>query len=365
MKVLLVTLFGYSNIGNRLQNYALYKFISDQHNEVVNLQDSIPSLSQKKQIFKNKTIYFLGQLGIQKYRNFYKNKKNELIREKSIKQFSLEFISNNLDASYKDVGRIDFSDYDIGIVGSDQVWHHWYPYDENELKYFYLDFLPPEKRASYAASFGFDNFCSNDYETHKQGLCNMRFISCREKKGCDLVKSVTGRNVPHVLDPTLLLKEDEWKKIEKYTNEYSKQIVRNERYVFLYFLGEITDEYKKVIKEMCDNLGIKKTIVFNNLEDKNIALCGPTEFLYFIDNASFIFTDSFHATVFSMIFHKKFLVFRRNEEGFENMFGRIEELLKMLGCENCAYGGISNDAEVESFDVVKERSYIYLHTILN
>lgn len=354
--ILHVTLYDNSNIGNRLQCYALYKLLADRNCEVTLLRDRKEYQPNGKEILKNQIKHILGMFGNKKYGRKYEMWKGGFPRRAAMQHFSETYLGKVIDASEGTEG-IDFSAYDLGIVGSDQVWHHWHE-DDEELSYFYLEFLPPEKRAAYAASFGFDHFRSDDIQLHKKGLQEMHYISCREARGCELVKELTGRDALHVLDPTLILDAAEWKKLENDASSYAKM---QRGYVFIYFLGNINDEYKHEIEK---HTAGKKIVDFGNLADEDIAACGPVEFLYLIDHADYVITDSFHCTVFSILFHKPFTVVRRQQEGFNKMFGRIEELLISTGNQDKALGGVDRNLAADSFDSMKLRSLNYLDEIL-
>lgn len=363
-RILQVTLFDDKNIGNRLQNYALQEVLIKKECEVTNLRDRRVYHISGKQLIKNNVKHILSITGNKKYKQKYEASRFINARWKIIHQFSEEYIHHIIDAS-KGIDKIELSNYDLAIVGSDQVWHNWKAGDPDfvmDLSYYYLSFLPPEKRAAYGASFGFDKFLERDLQAHMNGLQGMHYISCREQSGCDLVQSVTGKDVPHVLDPTLLLDASDWRKLESKANAYSKNVTG--KYAFVFFLGNETEEYKQSVERECQKNSIDTIIDFNDFSDDNIASCGPIEFLYLIDHAQYIFTDSFHCTVFSILFDKNFVVYRRLQDGFTNMFGRIEELLKMTGHMNNAYGGVSNRTKVEDFEIIKRRSLDYLDLIL-
>ena len=253
----------------------------------------------------------------------------------------------------------NWDEYDFAIVGSDQVWHKW-GNDLKELPYYYLEFMPKEKRLSYAASFGFDEFPTIDREKHIKGLKGMHAISCREQSGCRLIKEATGKEATHVLDPTLLLKPEEWRNIEA---DISTVVKPEEKYIFIYFLGNIIEEYRQYIDEIASKRGLR-IIDFLDMQDKNIACCGVGEFVSFIDHADYVLTDSFHCTVFSILFEKEFTVFKRKQEGFEKMYSRIEELLQSTGHEYNAYDKLNPNPMVENFETLYENSRRYLTEIL-
>lgn len=213
------------------------------------------------------------------------------------------------------------------MVGSDQVWHNWHEQTDiapdDDLSYFYLEFMPHEKRIAYAPSFGFTEFPTEDKDEHIKGLNGMAALSCREKDGCELIKEETGREAEWVLDPTLLLEKGDWDKI---ANKPSYDVPN--RFLLLYFLGNITEEYQAKIDEVAEKYQLKVINILSPETYPDYYQTAPDEFIYLVSHASFICTDSFHATVFSIIYGKNFISFRRQQEGFMNMFGRIGDLLE-------------------------------------
>lgn len=145
-------------------------------------------------------------------------------------------------------------------------------------------------------------------------LDDFDFISVREKNSLELLKKIGITNAVHTVDPTLLLKKEDWRKIEK-------KVVIDKKYIFVYLLGKDIDARRKISEfALKNNLLIVNIPNANEVYDKvddvfgDIKLndCSPEEWIYLIDNAEYIITDSFHGTVFSTIFEKKFLVFKRN-----------------------------------------------------
>ena len=296
-KILLVTLFDENNIGNRLQNYALQKVLEAYGSEVTTLDNYYSKRNSLKARTKVFVKRILACFGNQKYVRHCRKYKQLKRMGKSIRKFNANNISCVKQVTNQQAFDQDWSCYDLAIAGSDQIWHKWRA-DIHELPFYYLQFMPLEKRVSYAGSFGFEAFPEKDLEQHRVGLTEMKHISCREESGCTLVKELTGKDVPRVLDPTLLLQADDWREIEKQASDFSKN---QDNYAFVFFLGDITDEYKSYMDSIMNAHGIHKLI---NFADESIKECGPCEFLSFIDRAQYVFTDSFHCTVFSIIYNK-------------------------------------------------------------
>lgn len=376
--VLLLTIQDNANIGNRLQNYALQHVIETRYGlSVFNPDDNHTGYPRFKQKVKQGVKLVLGMLGRKACEIDHKDFLWWQRRIQSNRNFSASYIHNRLPVSHDadSLRAINDKDICLGIVGSDQVWHHWdyyrkkngkaikdekgeYRKDPFELPYYYLEFLPEDKRYAYAASFGFTAFPKEDKLQHEQGINGMTGISCREITGCNLVRQVTGMDVPHVADPTLLLKMEDWKEVENAANSFAKL---QEHYVFLYFLGEITDEYREeIVRKSCG----KKVIDFNDRDCAEMARCGPAEFLYLIDHADYVFTDSFHGTVFAILYGKNFISFQRKQNGFGDMFGRIEELLISTRMEQHSFTEINNETMVEPLEELIRKSFAYLDGIM-
>ena len=258
-----------------------------------------------------------------------------------------------------------WKEYDYALTGSDQVWHNWC-HSQKELAFYYLEFMPCEKRINYAPSFGFSEFPKSDIESHRKGLEGFKKLSCREESMKTLIMQAVGRESELVLDPTLLLKPEALKKFSS-KPEYDLP----DNYVLCYFLGSITEEYEHAIKEAAGDLPV---IDINRL-DSVYYITHPGEFLYLFEHADFICTDSFHGVAFSINFGKNFLVFRRiRVDGISaGMFGRIESIISNTGITDHIYetgikirpDNIDYDSVNQKLSVMRESSMRYLRECLN
>lgn len=339
-KIVIVTLFDDNNIGNRLQNYALQQVLLKEGLDVTVLDNGYTTSPKLKETIKYYVKGFCGIFGFEKFKKQYQ----KYISNKRKRNANFKFDKNNIKEIIKITNeqafQKDWSKYDLAVAGSDQIWHKWRD-DKFELPFYYLQFMPSQKRVAYAASFGFEQFPLKDKQQHEEGLKGMAYISCREKSGCEIVSNIIEKEVQQVLDPTLLLSAEEWREIEKQATEYSQT---QSNYAFIYFLGEQTDEYTSYINQIMTKYNISNVVDFSNMKNRNISECGPSDFLSLIDRADYIFTDSFHCTVFSILFDKRFTVFQRKQQGFEKMFGRIEDLLSSKGKLENIYGGSTRKA---------------------
>lgn len=215
------------------------------------------------------------------------------------------------------------------VCGSDQIWNPDYC-----IPALFLEFVPDgKKRIIYAASVGKEFLKNRELRQYKHYFDNLDFISVREESAKKNLEAVTKKPIQVVLDPTLLLDKKAWKTFSK-SNRYNN-------YIFCYFLGEEKGKRLEVIEYAKKN-GLKIITLPYLLEKQNSADfgfgdvqlfdVGPQELLGLIENAKIVLTDSFHVSVFSIIFKKQFYVFGRNIGNY-NMNTRIDDLLKCFGLE--------------------------------
>lgn len=255
------------------------------------------------------------------------------------------FIDKELRAQTKTVSRewelrkIGRKKYDAYIVGSDQTWRPKYVY--NIYNYF-LDFVPTirnVKRLAYAASFGTSEW---EYDEEQGCKCKQLVrlfngVSVREDDGVGLCREHFGLEAQHVLDPTMLLKAEDYLRVIKRT-------AKQESFVGYNFL-DFTDEKMRIVVKVSDALGIPQKQINSMTEKPGASLqerIAPSidEWISGIANADFVIADSFHATVFSIIFHRPFITIANERRGLS----RFTSLLKMLGLENRM---VTNETQVD------------------
>lgn len=332
-KILLVTLQDV-NIGNRLQNYALQTVLEDMGYEVFNPVYSLDRAFVKTVKIALKCLLY--RYGVKKYAKVALNHK----RKRAFQELDSMYIHNKINIGQFDTNNIDLSEFNYAITGSDQVWHKWTD-SPKELPYFYLQFIEENKRISYAPSFGFVNVPQIDIETHISGINGIYSISCREDSGAEIVRKLTGRVAKIASDPTMLLSKNEWKAAER---KPCYNIPT--RFILIYFLGDISEEYWNHIKTICEDNEAVPLRIFS-VDDPEYYCTMPNEFIWLVENATCICTDSFHACVFSIIFEKKFVVYQRKESGMEKMFDRIECLLKDFGLTSCIWNNRTVNSEID------------------
>lgn len=319
-KIDIITFQNAHNYGATLQTFALQKYLSDKEYDAKDIN------------YKNKDI------GNQ-YKVFKLNAQNELSFIKSIvvgirdlipnivrhNRFE-KFIKNNIKLtkryeSEKELKNVP-PEADVYITGSDQVWNTGIT---NGLRDSYTLNFGNKKviRISYAASIG--NPIIYDYEKDffKKKLKNIDHISVREKIAKENLEKLGFKNIKVCIDPTLLVTKKVWEELIKDCKSIKKD------YIFAYEV-EPNDEYYEIVNKFSKEINIpiihfeKKSKKYNNVLKKAYT-SGPLEFLSLIKNSKCVICTSFHATVFSIIFHKDFYVIPHKNTG-----NRVTNLLEML-----------------------------------
>lgn len=335
-KVLLVTIQNNCNYGNRLQNYALQHTLENFGYHVDNLSLSDVKLADMSTSISLWLNYALRRMVSVVLKRFTPGVSIRLRRYRCAR-FSQKHIRSYLILTREGVNHYNFGEYMAAVAGSDQVWHNWKRIPD-ELDYYYLSYITPDRRIAYAPSFGFDEFPEEDIGTHREGILGMRALSCREKEGCALIHSLTGRTVRKVLDPTLLLSKEEWQIIEK-----KPRFWKSGKYIIQFMLGSTRPEYEYEINKIAEKLQAR-IVDLNDMRKPSSYGVSPEEFIWLIHHAEAVCTDSFHATVFSILFERELRVFKRSGEGFEHMFGRLNDLLDSLGLSHVVYDADVNNS---------------------
>lgn len=248
--------------------------------------------------------------------------------------------------------------FDCFISGSDQIWK------PNVVQpAFVCQFVQPGKKCiSYASSIAVTEYPEEYSRYMTKCLKKYSWISVREDNSKAYLEKILHRTVDVVVDPTLLINKSKWRNIE------SKKLVR-EKYIFVYLLGQ-SRRQRMVIKKIAKKKNLK--IVFLPHVEGKIRACDIgfgdielfdvclSDFLSLIDNAEVIYTDSFHAVAFSIIFGKEFYVFRRESmiKGGDTS-SRISTLLNAAGIserliinENKLY---SNNYKLIDYDIAEKK----------
>lgn len=372
-KVAIMTLNGYYNYGNRLQNYALQKVIESLGFEC----ETILNTTCKKNRMNDRIKRFINLSFSDKYllisKKFNSNKHNkQKIHELDESRMELfkEFSNKNINETNFSIelGKVPHDlerNYEYIVAGSDQVWNPNYDI-VSELNF--LTFAPKQKRVSYAASFGVSTIPDKYKKSYTRWLEDMNFISVREEAGAKIVKKLTGRDAQVLVDPTMLLTKEEW------MNVSNQSIAKSDKkYLLTYFLGGIPKEYKSTI----DTISNKYNLDIVNLCDIEYPehyVTGPSEFIDYINSASVFFTDSFHGCVFSLLLETPFVVCNRAGQTSEtSMHSRIDTFIKKFKLESRLFSNLNENNLFENdysesnklLDQERKKSWRYLKESLN
>lgn len=324
MKINVITLHRAENYGSVLQTLALQKKledlghqvqIMDYHPERYTNAGKLRRLKKQSKRLENPVLLLAAKLLI--YPSYLrKNRVFESFLQKYLHLSPYAFATNT------EAKALNIADADAYCTGSDQVWNsHW---NECVEKALFLDFAPKGKLVfSYAASIGLASLPEDEVEVTRELLDKYEYISVREDTGVEILHRLGRTDAVQCLDPTLLLTREEW---ESYTgNQYD-----GKQYVLTYNLHhdpEI-DKYASALSEKYDIPIWNISYNWHDIVRKgHLCWCPSVEnFLGMIKHARFVVADSFHATVFSIIFERPFVTITP-----EIASSRISSILNMLG----------------------------------
>ncbi len=236
--------------------------------------------------------------------------------------------------NYDELKKLCSKKYDRVITCSDQLWSP----AALGSGFYNLMFVPQEiPKVSWASSFGVSNIPWYQKQRTRRYLNRIEHISMRENRGAEIVKELTGRDVQVLMDPVFLYDKNEWNTLVPYSPP------EWDNYIFCYFLGS-NQKHRLAAKELSEKTGMK-IVTLRHLdryvaEDENFGDIAPYDvdpqrFLNILRNATYICTDSFHGTAFSILFEKQFLVFDRySNKSSNSKNSRIDSVCSNLGLGN-------------------------------
>ena len=343
-KIAILTLYGYSNFGNRFQNYAVQQIINKYGYETDTLvlyQSYKPVL--RPAYFRAKALF--GDIKAKRYMKLYSFSKKH-IPTKTFVNSALE-LPENIKAQY-----------DFFVTGSDQVWNPLIR--KTERQNFFLSFAEKNQRVCVSPSFGVEGIPEELKSIYTDGLNGFNNLCAREQSGVDIIKELTGREAELLIDPTLALTKDEWSKIFADTKP-------EKDYILVAMLGNLSKDKQEYIKGIAEN---------NNLDIIDIfsvgSAYGPDEVLTLIDNACLVFTDSFHFTAFSINFKTPFVVSEREEDSIDAVtFSRIDSLLNAFSLPERKFGKTEDALNCDfvsahkTLEAEREKFYRFIEKSLN
>ena len=226
--------------------------------------------------------------------------------------------------------------FDAFVCGSDVIWGTKARLNNS---FYWLNFVPQDSKIkiAYAPSLKTIDWTADEENRITKLVSSFDALSVRESDGKDFLERLLrgSKHVSHVLDPTLLLPRETWRHVAKRADVGG-------RYIFVYLLG---DSYiqRRAISEFARTKGLPivtlpHCVSFRpsdtSFGDTRLYDIDPTQWIWLIDHAEYVFTDSFHGAVFSSMFHKNFFIYNREmSEGWTSLGNRMKSLTSMWGIE--------------------------------
>lgn len=329
-KIGIVTLYR-DNFGSILQAYSTYFFVNSLGNDCSLLQvkysknymkkiKKIPIILYKCLRYKS---YFADQYRLKKI-----SKKEINLLSKNTRNMMDNFVDSTFKIEECDIKNLKLlnSKYDYFITGSDQVWNG---YD----KFKYLVFADKEKRIALAPSFGTSSIKEYFKKNIKKALKGFNVLSAREESGVQIINVLTGKNAERLSDPTILLTKSEWIK-------FSSNGVSKTNYILIHFLNRPNELAIQMINRYLKNHECVALCICNNYKEYDQLIrfefidISPYDYVSLLASASFVFTDSFHSTLFSLNLETQFLTFERQYLHGISQNSRIMDLLNRVKMTN-------------------------------
>ncbi len=332
-KIGIITITDYSNLGNRLQNYAVY-YLLNKYTKTENIEST----------------------GVRKGFGYYLNLYTpscwlkKIIQNKNYKHMLFLKFSGKLKKTrnrvFSMIEKYEAS-YEYIFYGSDQIWNPVF----GSLKYI-KPVTSKHKNIAIAASFGVNSIPLDLNKEYVDGLHNFNDISVREYQAAKIVEQLINRKVEVLIDPTLNVPRDKWISLEKKPVGFSRSDFKKTNYILLYFLGELSDDRSNKINDLAKKYHCN---IIDIMKDKIYDSVGPAEFIYLIHNSFLVITDSYHGSIFSFIFDKQFYVLDR-DDGLGNMNSRFDTFFEIFGLND--HWGV----DIEKFS--PEHNYEIAYSIL-
>lgn len=386
-KTAIVSCYFQHNYGSMLQAYATQMALDKlgYENETINISGFNSEIKKAKMLYFAKASLtsdiLLSKLGMAKNVLIKRMSKsayaaNSKIRAEKFDAFSkANFRLSAVYHSKAELGKVCQKRYSSVVVGSDQLWLP----GNIAADYYTLNFVPETvNTVAYATSFGQSSLPKDSAKKASVFLKKIRHIGVREESGQKLIKQLTGRSVPVVCDPTLLFTGDEWLAVQK------KDPVIKGKYILCYFLGN-NPPHREFAKRLKAETGCR-IVALTHLDefvksDEGYADCtpydiDPADFLNLIRSAEYVCTDSFHCSVFSILYKRQFFTFRRYSRNTkQSTNSRLDTLFHLTGINGRLLSGDENIAECLKIDTDydevhkkleqnRERSFTYLQKAL-
>lgn len=365
MKISVITLHRVRNYGSSLQTLATQSFfrklgfdveIIDYYPERYTSVGLLKRLKHKSSKLENNAVFLLGAQMIMSVSYIKKKIVFDSFLKKRIRLSAHTYRTESELKRYR-------LDSDAYCTGSDQVWNsHW---NEGIDRPLYLSFVPSDKyKFSYASSIGNETLAEQEAKAVSKLLSDYKHISVREQEGVGVLDAI-GLKAEQMLDPTLLFSGNFW-------SRYTTGRYKNNKYVLTYNLHH-DKKVDELAQKLAKKYGVKVYNISYNIHDiirkGTLKWCPSVEdYLDLIKNAEYVVTDSFHATVFSIIFNTRFFSIYP-----EQASSRIRSILKLTGLEERASESVpdvntlSDDVDFSSAEAAllreRKRAFAYMKRV--
>lgn len=350
MKIGILTFQASHNCGSMLQAYALRETLARKYRadvEIINYANYV-----------SRCIYGLidtrpKKSAIRRNINTWTHLGTILESAKWYNEFSQRYLFKSAEycKNSADLTKIA-QHYDLLIAGGDQIWN---VRCQDAGKEFFLNFVKGVRKVAYSPSLGGTNILkyADDLESYKNYLLDFEKLSVREPNGQKWLEKLTGRKVPIICDPTILLTEEEW-------TSWLPVIEIKEEYIFNYAFYHNRVETNKILQNLSEKTGLPIYVIDYKSYDiyklsqyglHKYEMSGPLAFLALMKNASLVLTQSFHGTLFSALFNRKFWSY--NWRGQHNPDDdRATAILQQLGLQD-RYQMIENLVDMDIMKPIK------------
>lgn len=345
-KVGIITFHNSYNCGSMLESFAIHHYLLKRgiDNEMIHFsnegQQRLYDIYERNHNVKDlvKNIILFPHRKRLKYNNLCYQK----FQEENFK----------MTKSYSKMSELDDRDYSVVVAGSDQIWNVTIvDFDDA----YFLPWVKKAKKVAYAPSFGARNILkySKNPEKYKNYINCFDALSIREKNGQKWLKELTGKDVDVLIDPTLLLDKKDYDRI------VDKDYEVPDNYIFFY-CPTFDKDICKFVKQVADNYQLpvitwsSKKFFIHNIKKYGFTLAeyeSPAVYLKLIKHATLVFTTSFHGTIFSSIYKRKFFTIKNGD-----MFGEDDRVLTLLESLGLMEQLIDYSYD-ENFDYLQEVNY--------
>ncbi len=335
MRIGIVTWFESLNFGTNLQAYALFHYLEQQGHKVKFIR-----------FFNTKRLGFLISLlkNIKNYKSkikrFFQESTSLRKRRYIVKQFVNEILPVYPLIKTKKQYKKMLEYFDCFITGSDQIWNPYHHLNS----FFLLDFNLSKPSYAYASSIGVNMIPEEKKDVYRKHLAKFKAIGVREQTGVNVLSEITSRNdIVNVLDPTFLLKREDWK---EFAGKDKNIHLPYSDYLFVYTIGS-RPFYPEYVKKIQSHYGIQHLVVVQAIEssiiydaDDIFDVISVMGFVKLLINATMVITDSFHATAICINMNIDFIeLLRFDDEDRMSQNSRIRDVLSHYKLDKRLYEG--------------------------